>query len=517
MTIRRPVIGLLAFCALLLAACDGNNNSKSTLGVPGAGNKNTMAVAAATLEGPIAGAPVLVSTFINLGALGYMQEEYFISGTATQYVNSNELKSDGRWRVQAAEQADYRTRIVVMRPIDAADFNGTLLVEWLNVSAGFDSAPDWGMLHTELIREGYAWVGISAQEVGVNSLIDGSAAGVIGTPVADRYDSLVHPGDGYSYDIYGQLGQALRMPGAVNPLGNLSPAHIIAIGESQSAGRLVTYANAFAPMHALYDGYFIHSRTAGSAPLQGGFFNGTVPTPDIVRVRGDLGTPVLMLQTETDLFVLGSYPDNQEDSNRFRLWEIAGSAHADLYTFLDNRFDIGDDPSIAAVVEELFPVPGFIECPVPVNAGPQHWVAKAAIHALNEWVANGVAPPRAERLSVSGEPPAFDLDDNGNVLGGIRTPYVDVPIARLSGEGQPPLMLDPENPDLNIDEIDFCFLSGTTELFDAAQLGALYASNAAYVEAVNNATDDAVEKGFLRPADGQLIKDYAAGSDIFAQ
>ena len=118
---------------------------------------------------------------------------------------------------------------------------------------------------------------------------------------------------------------------------------------------------------------------------------------------------------------------------------------------------------------------------------------------------------------MSGEPPAFDLDENGNVIGGIRTAYVDVPIAKLSGEGQPPLELDPDNPDLDIENVDFCFLSGTTELFDAATLGSLYASNASYVEAVNNATDDAVEKGFLRPADGQLIKDYAASSDIFAQ
>ncbi len=518
MMIKSRFLALLAACTFVLAACDSDNNNNSTLGVPGGGNNNTMGVAAASIEGPIAGSPVIVSTFFDLGAQGFMQEEYFIWGTATQYVNANELGSNGRWQVQAAEQADYKTRVIVIRPIDSANFNGTVVVEWLNVSAGFDSAPDYGMLHTEFLREGYAWVGISAQKVGVDALLDGTAAAIVpGTVFDDRYDSLMHPGDGYSYDIYAQFAQALRTPGDIDVLGDLDPDYIIAAGESQSAGRLMTYVNAFAPMHAVHDGYFIHSRTAGSAPLQGGFFDATVPTPDIVRVRNDLGTPVLMLQTETDLFVLGSYPDNQEDSSRFRLWEVAGTAHADLYTFLDNRFDVGTDPSVAAVVEERFPVPGLIECPVPVNAGPQHWVAKAGIHALNEWVVNGIAPPRANRLSVSGEPPAFDLDENGNVIGGIRTAYVDVPIAKLSGEGQPPLELDPDNPDLDIENVDFCFLSGTTELFDAATLGSLYASNASYIEAVNNATDDAVEKGFLRPADGQLIKDYAASSDIFAQ
>ena len=88
--------------------------------------------------------------------------------------------------------------------------------------------------------------------------------------------------------------------------------------------------------------------------------------------------------------------------------------------------------------------------------------------------------------------------------GGIRTPYVDVPIATLSGEGQPR------------EGAGFCFLSGTTFLFDAATLGSLYADNAEYIEAVISSADDAVSKGFLIPEDAALIKTYAKNSDIFA-
>ena len=150
-------------CAALAAVCDD-------------GDANIIAVPAATLQGPVSGSPVLVSTFFSLPGVGYEQAEYFVTGTASAYVNSNELQANGRWRVQADEQAQYRTRIVVNRPSDPAVFNGTVIVEWLNVSAGFDSAPDWGMLHTELIRSGYAWVGVSAQQVGVDALVDGSAA-----------------------------------------------------------------------------------------------------------------------------------------------------------------------------------------------------------------------------------------------------------------------------------------------------------------------------------------------------
>mgnify|MGYP003632146583 CR=1 FL=1 len=499
---------LLALSALLGACSDGSSNSNtmaaaSTLGVPGAGNASTVVVPAAVAEGPVAGSPVLVSTFFSLAAQGYEQSEYFVSGTANNYTNVNAFDSDGQWQVQASEQANYKTRIVVNRPIDAADFNGTVVVEWLNVSAGFDSAPDWGMLHTELIRQGYAWVGVTAQKVGVESLLDGSAAALTGGD-PNRYTDIHHPGDSYAYDMFSQIAQALRTPEGVAPLGGLTAERLIAAGESQSAHYMMTYVNAFAPIHALYDAYFVHSRLASSAGLNSEFMEESTIIPEIVRVRTDLGTPVMMLQTETDLFVLGSYPSRQDDSSYFRLWEAAGTAHADLYTFIDNRLDTGTNPNIAAVVENATPIPGIIDCAKPVNAGPQHFVANAAIRALNTWLVDGTAPTMADRLEVAGSPAAFVLDNLGNVKGGIRTPYVDVPIATLSGEGQPR------------EGAGFCFLSGTTFLFDAATLGSLYADNAEYIEAVISSADDAVSKGFLIPEDAALIKTYAKNSDIFA-
>jgi hypothetical protein len=532
----------LVSLVILLSGCsDSSNNSNSnqnnqnsTLGVPRADNGNVVAVPAASIEGPnvvavpaafiegpIAGPPTLVGTFINLLSLDYTVEtEYLVSGTANAYVNVNELGSDGKWQVQASEQGDYKTRLVVIRPTDPATFNGTVVVEWLNVSAGFDSPPDWLAAHTELIRSGFAWIGVSAQKDGVDALLDGSACAINPTCLnGDRYDDLglSHPGDNFSYDIYSQIAQALRTPGDASPLGNLEALRFIAAGESQSAGRMMTYVNAFAPMHALFDGYFIHSRTAGSAPLQGSFTDAeaSVPTPEVVRVRDDLGVPSLMLQTETDLFILGSYPSNQADSNNFRLWEVAGTAHADLYTFLDSRFDLGTDPVIAAIVENLTPVPGIIECTIPVNAGPQHFIVNAAFRALNTWIVDGTAPAKADRLEVAGDPPAFVKDDLGNTKGGIRTSYVDAPIAVLEGEGQPQPDFS-EVTEINLDEIDFCFLSGTTQLFDTATLASLYADNDAYIDAVNSTTDDAVSKGFLLTEDAQLMKDYAASTNIFA-
>ncbi len=220
-----------------------------------------------------------------------------------------------------------------------------------------------------------------------------------------------------------------------------------------------------------------------------------------VFLRTDTNVPVLILESETDLMILGYYKARQDDTDKIRLWEMAGTAHADLYVVVKGISDAGNDPSVANVVEVTSPYPGIIECPLPINSGPQHFIAKAAIHQLDRWVRTGVAPTVADRLEIAGDPPAFVLDGYGNVKGGIRTPYVDVPIAKLSGLGQPAVPL-------------ISSLFGTTELFDDATLSELYPDHRTYVTAVENSTDAAVRAGFLMPEDGELIKAAAAASHI---
>ena len=82
------------------------------------------------------------------------------------------------------------------------------------------------------------------------------------------------------------------------------------------------------------------------------------------------------------------------------------------------------------------PAPGFT-CDVPINSGPQTFVLRAALYALNAWVVDGTPPPRSARLKMTSvNPPVFAVDKNGIALGGIRTPAVNAPIATLSGVGQ---------------------------------------------------------------------------------
>ncbi len=220
------------------------------------------AAANATVSGPItggAGVPSVSTTMFDLNKVGYEQSEYLLHGTASTFAPKVPLTNDGKWTVTASDPVDYTTRLVVYRPKDAKKFNGTVVVEWLNVSGGNDAGPDWVMGHTELVRDGYAWVGVTAQKVGADAAK---------TADPTRYESLNHPGDSYSYDIYSQAGEAVRKH-ADSVLGGLTPKKVLAAGESQSASRLITYIDAVQPLAHAYDGFLVHSRRDGGAPLQG--------------------------------------------------------------------------------------------------------------------------------------------------------------------------------------------------------------------------------------------------------
>ena len=125
------------------------------------------------------------------------------------------------------------------------------------------------------MRAGYAYVAVSVQHLGVNGgapilgTPGGSAnatasGGLVGTEPA-RYGTLHQPGDQYALDIYAQIGQALHNP-KNGVLGTLHPKHVLAVGESQSAFYLTTYADALQPLTHTFDGIFIHSRGGSGAP-----------------------------------------------------------------------------------------------------------------------------------------------------------------------------------------------------------------------------------------------------------
>jgi hypothetical protein len=228
----------------------------------------------------------------------------------------------------------------------------------------------------------------------------------------------------------------------------------------------------------------------------------SIPTPGNAVIRADIDVPVLTFETESDLTFLGFgyFNARQDDAKNFRLWEVAGTSHADSYQQPVGPTDYGDSPSVVNIVAPSSPLPGVIDCTVPINSGPQHFVLKAAMAALNKWVRKGKAPKSAPRLEVDAGPPIrIRTDEHGNALGGIRTPQVDVPIATFTGV-QPGSLL--------------CQLFGTTTVFTDAQLAALYPSHKDFVSKYKKAIKRSQKAGWILPPDAKLMKKWAASSDI---
>lgn len=410
---------------------------------------------------------------------GWVEAEFAVEGTATSYRSDGELPADGHFTLAPDQTADYRTRVVVRRPANPAKFNGTVVVEWLNVSGGLDAGPDFTYAHNELIPGGYAWVGVSAQRIGVEGgpvavpIAAAEAAGAgKGLRAIDpaRYANLHHPGDAFSYDMFTQIARTLRTPSTGGLLGPLRPQRILAIGESQSAFALTTYVDGVQPLTKVFDGFLIHSRGGAAAPLgqpgAGIDIAGTIGgTPTKLRIDGS--APILVTETETDVLgFLNDHPASQPDSARFRQWEMAGTAHADAYL--------------------IGPIAGQIGCLSPANNGPGHFVVSSALHHLDAWVRAGTAPPSAPRLTLDATP-AFVRDDVGNTKGGIRTPLVDVPVDTLSGESGGGSIA--------------CSLFGSTTPLTADQLHARYASRQQYLDAYRKSADAAIRAGFVLAAD----------------
>jgi Alpha/beta hydrolase domain len=456
---------------------------------------------------PVPGKPALLLGAFDIGALGYEVKEFFVAGTASRYAPTAELGPDGRWPVTPSGTADFTTRMVALTPTDPPKFNGTVLVEWLNVSGGIDAPAVWFMAHREIVRAGYAYVGVSAQQVGVQG-----GANLMGIDMSlksqnpERYAPLSHPGDAFSYDIFSQVGRLVRSAeGAV--LGDLRPQHVVALGESQSALFMTTYVNAVDPLAQAYDGFLVHSRFAAAAPLDdASIFDESQDGPShAVRFAPDLRVPLVAVITETDLFGgirSGYYLARQPDNDRLRVWEIAGAAHADNYTIQVAPIDSGSAP-LSDIVAAYTPTNMLMgqqleQC---INFAPQHhYVLQAALSRLCHWVQTGEPAPSGEAIELTEtDPPEPILDAHGLAQGGIRTPWVDVPVARTSGVG-------------GVESI-MAAIFGSGELFDAATLRRLYPDGLEdYLPRFTAALDAAIQAGFILPADRAEILELATAS-----
>lgn len=432
---------------------------------------------------------------------GYVEREIFLEGTAQAYAKVGEWDGDGRWHTAPADRAPFRVRMLARYPSDPARFNGIVFVEWLNVSGQTEGDPNFSLLHVELIRRGYGYVGVGAQRAGIEG------AGGLRKINAKRYEALVHPGDSYSYDIYSQAGRAVRTPRGAPPLGALTAQirYLVADGESQSAGRMVTYVNAVHPTANVYDAFYVHSRGGGAAPLaQDADNKATIPAPSPARLRRDVKVPIIQIQAETD--VPNFIGARQPDDTGLRTWELAGTAHGDRYMLTG-----GGTRSLQLRCHDPDP-----KLAVPINDGPMTYSMRAALRQMERWVAGGAPPPSAPPLALAatdarpGEPLARD-QATGIALGGVRTPHVDVPVRTLNGIRAP------------AGGGGFCRLFGRTDEWNGDAdpwdgtpadpsptpepvLSKLYPSKSVFLSRFEDAMDKGIEAGFLLRDDAEQMR-----------
>jgi len=408
----------------------------------------------------------------DLAQWGYIEEEFFIEGTANRYTTPARATGaviDGGHR--------YRTRILVRRPAERHRFEGTVFVEWSNVTGANDSDNDWHQVYHHVLRSGYAWVVVAAQQTGVHSANTGLKAF---SPL--RYESLdlraggTITNDALRFDVFSQAAQALRYPTGVAPLGNLVPRRLIATGHSQSGGNLNTYYNSIMPLVGpLFDGFMVRGATGNSA------------------VRDDLGVKVFALQAEAD--VLSGQNFRKPDSGIYRLWEVAGTSHGDYQGQAVSRGPL-------ALRDNGTPLAQVCTNEPSRSRVPFHHVMSTAMDHMVRWRKHGIPPPSgADKLIqlASSAPVVIARDAFGNALGGIRLPDMAVPTALNTGQNSGP---------------GLCSVRGRTVPFDVATLDALYPKHDDYVDAVRRAAWQNVRDGFLLREDAEATLDKAEGSII---
>jgi hypothetical protein len=442
---------------------------------------------------------------------GYVEEEYLLSGKANVY----SWPAPGPAVVRTAG-APYTTRALVRRPADPKRFSGNVVVEMLNPSNSFDLNIGWALTHRQILRNGDAWVGITIKPVSVEALkkFDPQRYAPLSfanpLPLSDPANCNVTGTDsrltenGLAWDIYSQAGAWVRSHARANPLTygagkRVSVKHVYGFGYSQTGGYMYDYINGIQPLvvqsdgKPLYDGYIV--------AVAGGGFVGAVPmnqceaappVGDPRRQFSDVGVPIIHVMSQSDYLggIAARRPDSDSPSDPYRHYEMAGAGHAtpdELYY----------SAAPADIVKAGRAVP-----PLSCNEGPRSRFPSsifldAALRNLEGWAGDGIAPPHADPILVSGGQPV--LDEHGNVLGGLRSPFLDVPTSTWYGSST---------------GASFCFIAGHEVPFSHEKLEQLYLTHGRYVRAVAEDTLNLVKQRIITAPDGvQLVRD-AARADV---
>jgi hypothetical protein len=428
----------------------------------------------------VPGTQAVGAAAIDLAAHGYTEQEFYANGTAQRYrgvlpgAQATAQVIDGGW--------PYRTRVLVRAP-QAARFNGTLVVEWTNVTAGQDIDFAFAESHAYLLREGYAVAVVSVQRLGVDrlttwspqrygdlSVTADSTDPQTGTPIDACPPGTACPGDPLSWDIMTQVSKALKDNAApARPLPGLTVRKVVALGESQSAMRLSLYYNTIQPLYRFFDGFVFLDLAQ--------------------QMRADLPTPAISVNSEA----LSGFQPPVSTSAYTRVWEVAGTSHASFYAvnYVDQmllRDQSVPGPHGPMTFTQMMGAQGCRLSPLfsKVDTG---LVLNAALHSVRRWAETGQPAP-ATLLFQRDAKGAVMRDAQGQVLGGVRLPQFTVPTSYTAPNG----------------EALGCLLAGHHRDFTESEFLQRHGSHAAYALKAKAAARAVAAQGYLLRSDLQAAQ-----------
>lgn len=412
-------------------------------------------------------------TDIELSDYGYEEWEYFVSGDAYRYDTSGGPDQTAE-RIETGGPNDdgkypFETRIMVRSPKNPADANGVVIVEWNNVTSFQDVEFNWFGDPYYLLKNGYTFVGVTAQTIGVNSL-KAFNNGRYGTLTVNGNGTVptgtgLDP-DALSYDIFSSVVKAIKGGGTgLDPINGIDAKTVIASGESQSCGRLSNHYNKIEPIHEIVDAYLL-----------------TVCTSALRTDRPEKAVRIITESENRFQRPVANYPD----TDSIRHWEVAGASHLPRVAFDNLNGVFSRDFATVTADCTKFPL-SRVKWPFTQNV---------AIRDLASWSNGGAAPPIAPRGEYLPDG-SLARDEYGIAKGGIRYPDVTVPTAVNDGLNSP----------ASSDNIfsNFCPLFGSSTPFSSERLHALYGDFLGYIDKYFPAIDDLVESGFLLREDGNRL------------
>jgi Alpha/beta hydrolase domain len=438
------------------------------------------------LVGPLADTPAKGLMVWNVAAVGYVAEEYFLSGRTNIYrpvsmadapdvASRDNLKDlgarDFSRQILKSDQP-FTTRLIVYRPSEVRNFSGNVIVESLHPTGGGSSLA-WNILHSFFVANGDAYVGVQ-HPLTIAGLKAGDAA---------RYGALTADDATQLWGMLAQTGVAIKMGGVGSPLQGYGVRHVMLTGYSYTGVATATFANYHHHESKLADGRHV--------------FDAYLPMADAQYVR-PLDVPVMRLNTQSDYNGFGGLNNRRSDDDRYRHYEVAGAAHVALPPPADG--------AIPPAPTKLAPAPGqphfsAAECQAGFPKGsrpndfPLHIVQAAMFANMYHWLNTGRAPPPSALIETNPDGSTL-LDQWGNAKGGVRLPQVSVPIATYGvGSGAA------------------CLLFGYTDPFPAVRSQMLYGDHRGYLAQVRRSVDGLLADGLILPGGAEKLLAIASADE----